>query len=415
MIAETISVGTELLLGQIVDTDAVAIAKALSSLGVALYYRTTVGDNEGRIREAVSLALSRSDLVITIGGLGPTMDDLTKEVVCDVMGASLVEHGPSREKLDNLLAARGMTASPNFFKQALLPKDTDGRGVPNPNGTAPGVIVEKDGKIGICLPGPPNELIPMLEQSVVPYLGQLVSGERKVILSRVLRITGIGEHQVEELTRDLLLSENPSVAPLAKPGECHLRITASATSEADAESLIAPREASLRARLGDAIYGIDDETLEFAVVTLLKSKRATVATAESCTGGLVAHRIATISGASDVFHTGIVAYANETKTELLDVDPLILNEFGAVSEQTCRQMAENVRARYGATFGVAITGIAGPTGGTAEKPVGLVYIGVATATETHIERHDYTGERTMTMLRASQSALALLRREALRL
>ncbi len=415
MIAETLSVGTELLLGQIVDTDAVAIAKALSSLGIGLYYRTTVGDNETRIRDAVKVALARADVLITIGGLGPTMDDLTKEVVCDVMGATLIEDEGTRAKLDALLTGRGRVAGPSFFKQALLPAEQDGRGIPNPNGTAPGVIVEKGGKIAICLPGPPDELIPMVEQTVVPYLSQLVSGTKTIIKSRVLRIVGIGESRIEEMTRDLLLSENPSVAPLAKVHECHLRITARAASDAEVEALIAPKEAALRARLGDAVYGIDDQTLESVVVGLLKAHKATVATAESCTGGLVAHRIATVPGASDVFQTGIVAYANETKRDLLDVNVDVLNEFGAVSEQVCSQMASGARERYGATIGIGITGIAGPTGGTPDKPVGLVYIGVATAGGTRVTRNEYIGERQTVMQRASQTALAMIREEILRL
>jgi nicotinamide-nucleotide amidase len=277
------------------------------------------------------------------------------------------------------------------------------------------VIVEKGGKIAICLPGPPDELIPMVEQTVVPYLSQLVSGSRTLIKSRVLRIVGVGESRVEEMTRDLLLSQNPTVAPLAKTGEVHLRITARAASDAEAESLIAPKEAALRARLGNAVFGIDDESLEKVVVALLKQHKATVATAESCTGGLVAHRIATVSGASDVFNTGIVAYANETKRNLLGVNADVLNEFGAVSEQVCAEMAEGARARYGATIGVGITGIAGPTGGTPEKPVGLVYVGVATVAGCRVARNEYIGERVTVMHRASQTALAMVREELLRM
>lgn len=410
MIAETLSVGTELLLGQIVDTNAAYLARILSGLGIGLYYRSTVGDNEERIKASLSAALGRSDIVITIGGLGPTMDDLTKEMVCESLGASLVEDPATRARLDAFLAERSIAPSSTFYKQALVPAAGDGRRIPNPTGTAPGVIVEKSGKIAICLPGPPNELIPMVEQTVIPYLHAKTTGRPAVIKSRVLRIIGIGESRVEEMARDLLLSDNPTVAPLAKLGECHLRITARAETEEQADALIRPREDALRVRLGDAVYGIDNENLEYAVVKLLEKRKLTIATAESCTGGLLAHRLTSISGASNVLHTGIVAYANRTKERLLEVAPETLQKYGAVSPETASEMAAGARRLDGADIGVGITGVAGPTGGTPEKPVGLVYIGICGPDdEPRVERNVYLGSRADIQARAAQSALALIR------
>ncbi|MDR3711143.1 MAG: competence/damage-inducible protein A [Capsulimonadaceae bacterium] len=410
MIAETLSVGTELLLGQITDTNAVYLAKTLSSIGIGIYYRTTVGDNETRLRQTLKTALERSDVIITIGGLGPTMDDITKEVVCDTMGATLVEEPDVRAKLEALMVSRGIAPTNSFYKQALVPAAADGQPVPNPNGTAPGVIVEKNGKIAICLPGPPNEFIPMVEQTVVPFLSSRNSGQTAVIKSKTLRIIGIGESRVEEMVHDLLLSDNPTVAPYAKLGECHLRITARAETGEKADALIAPREAALRARLGDAVYGVDDEALEHSVVELLKKHKLTIATAESCTGGLLARRITSIAGASNVFRTGIVSYSNDAKQSLLDVQADTLKKFGAVAAETAREMATGVRELDAADIGVAVTGIAGPDGGTPEKPVGLVYICVVSGDdEPRVERFLYPGSRTDITQRASQNALALVR------
>lgn len=413
MIAETLSVGTELLLGQIVDTNAAFIAKALSGIGIGLYFRTTVGDNADRIREAIRLAFSRSDVLITIGGLGPTMDDLTKEMVCEVMGVELAPDPAVERRLKELAARRGYKYPESFLKQALLPK-TDGRAIPNPHGTAPGVLVEKNGKIAICLPGPPNELIPMVEQTVIPYLVEKTSGQKTVIKSRVLRIIDMGESMVEEKTKDLLLSDNPTVAPLAHLGECHLRITARAGSEEEADRMIAAKEEPIRQRIGDYIYGIDDETLEVAVVRLLTERGLFVATAESCTGGLLAQRITSVAGASEVFRTGIVSYANQTKEKLLAVPDLALAKFGAVSPEVAMAMAAGVRDLDHADIGIGITGIAGPSGGTSEKPVGLVYIALAAKEGVAVERQQYGGRRDDIRRRASHSALALIRRYILR-
>lgn len=409
MIAETISVGTELLLGQTLDTDAVFIAQMLSRLGVSIHFRSTVGDNRERMQEAIRLALSRADLVITIGGLGPTMDDLTKETVGEVLGVGFQEDPKHAQWLKELFARRGNSAPPpSFMKQALVPKE--GRGLPNLNGTALGALFEKDGKIAICLPGPPNELVPMAEQSVEPFLLKRTSGARQVIVSRVLRIVGMGESGVEERVRDLMLGSSPSVAPYAKTGEVHLRVTARAGSDEEARAIIAPMEAALCERLGDVVYGTDKETLEQAVVGLLIAQGRSLAAAESCTGGLISKRITDVPDASQVFGLGLVTYSNEAKTQFLGVAETMLQEFGAVSSETARAMAEGARRAGGADIGVSVTGIAGPGGGSEAKPVGTVQIGLAWDGGS-LSRHErILGGRADVSYRAAQGALALVRR-----
>ena len=409
MIAETISVGTELLLGQIVDTDAVFLAQMLSRLGVPLYFRTTVGDNPERIKDALRLALSRADLVLTIGGLGPTMDDLTKEMAAEVLGVSLVEDPEHAAWLRGFSRERGWAEPPaSFTKQALVPQS--GRGLPNPNGTALGALFETNGKAVLCLPGPPNELVPMAEQSVEPYLRERTSGERQVIRSRTLRVVGAGESLVEERVRDLMQGANPTVAPYAKTGEVHLRVTARAEGDAEADALIAPMERELRARLGDLVYGADDETLEYALVHLLTLLGRTLATAESCTGGLLAQRLTSVPGSSKVFGEGFVTYSNEAKRRYLGVMEETLAAFGAVSAETARGMAEGARDASGADLAVSVTGIAGPDGGTPEKPVGTVHLGLAWDGGVVSEQHHFLGGRQDVRLRSAQSALALVRR-----
>ena len=409
MIAETISVGTELLLGQTLDTDAVFLAQMLSRLGITIHFRSTVGDNPERMKEAIRLALSRADLVITVGGLGPTMDDLTKEMVAEVMGVEFAVDEAHAVWLRERYRQRGGTQpTESFLKQAWVPKD--GRGLPNTTGTALGALFEKDGKVAICLPGPPNELIPMTEGSVEPFLAERTSGARTVIKSRLLRIVGMGESVVEAKVGDLMLSDNPTVAPYAKTGEVHLRVTARAGSDAEAETMIAPREAELRARLGDVIYGTDKQTLEMASVALLQKKHKTVALAESCTGGLIAKRITDVPGASDVFGLGLITYSNESKTEFLGVPAELIMAHGAVSPEVARAMAAGARTAGYADIGVSVTGIAGPTGGTDAKPVGTVHVGLAWDGGSVSEHHQFMGRRADVALRASQAALALLRR-----
>lgn len=408
MNAEIISVGTELLLGQIMDTDAVFLAQMLSRLGINLYFRTTVGDNPERLKDALRLAFSRADLVITIGGLGPTQDDLTKEMVGEVLEVAFVEDEAHREWLQERVLGRGGSVPESFWKQALIP--AQGRGLPNPVGTALGALFEKDGKVAICLPGPPNELIPMAEKSVEPYLREKTVGIRAVIQSCTLRIVGLGESTVEERIRDLMASDNPTVAPYAKTGEVHLRITARASTPEEAFALIEPRETAIRERLGDVVYGTGSETLESVVIGMLTLLGRSIALAESCTGGLIAKRLTDVPDASHVFGLGIVTYSNDAKTHFLGVPEEMIARVGAVSRETAKAMAVGARTAGKADLGLSVTGIAGPGGGSDAKPVGTVHIGLAWEGGVISEHHHLLGSRADISYRASQSALALVRR-----
>ncbi len=411
MRAEVVSVGTELLLGQIVDTNAAYLARVLSDLGISLYRRTTVGDNMERLVAALRQALDDADVVITIGGLGPTMDDITRDGLAEAMGDTLHTDPEIAERLRQFFTSRGMTVLESNLRQALVP--AHGRAIDNPNGTAPGLLFEKESKIGIALPGPPNEFIPMVDNHVVPYLRQK-TGNVGTIRSLVLRIAGMGESQVEDKVKDLMLDSNPTVAPYAKVGEVHLRVTAKADTAEEADRMIAARAALVRARLGEAIYGENDDPLEKAVVAVLKEHGKTVATAESCTGGLVAQRITDISGSSAVFLGGVVAYSNAAKTAFVGVPAEMIARVGAVSPEVAQALAEGARSRFGADYGIGITGIAGPEGGTPEKPVGLVYIGIAYPGGCEVDKSNYIGSRQIVRYRASQTALNMLRLRALR-
>jgi len=405
--AEVISVGTELLLGQIVDTDAAYLSKLLPQFGIDLHYRVTVGDNEPRLADALRLALSRADVVFTIGGIGPTMDDLTKETVAHVLGDEMVLHEESAERLRAFFAARGIDMPEANLKQALVPRR--GKVLPNPLGTAPGAAFETDGKVVIVLPGPPREFIEMVDSQVMPYLRELVGESASVIRSRVLRIAGLGESSVADMVNDLLGGSNPTVAPLASLGEVHLRITAKAESIAEADMMIDEMDGKLSAILGNSIFGRDDESLERVVVRMLTERALTLAVAESCTGGLVANRITDVSGSSAAFVVGFVAYSNQAKKELLGLDEQLLSKYGAVSEQTARAMAEGAKRVSGADVAISVTGIAGPTGGTAAKPVGLVYMALSAVDGTIAFEHRFSGSRMDIKLRASQAALNMLR------
>lgn len=407
MRAEIISVGTELLLGQIVDTNAAYLSKLLPEFGLDLHYRVTVGDNAARLAEALELALSRSDIVFTIGGLGPTEDDLTKETVARVLGDEMVMHEESAQHMRSFFASRGIEMPQTNLKQALIPRR--GRVLPNPMGTAPGAAFETDDKVVVVLPGPPREFIPMVDERVAPYLKERVGAGASVIRSRVLRIAGLGESSVEDRVKHLLRGSNPTVAPLASPGEVHLRITAKAATAVEADQLIDGMDRELVAILGDAVFGRDAQTLEQVVVEKLIERGLKLTTAESCTGGLVANRITDVPGSSAAFVAGIVSYANAAKKELLGVPEQLLIEHGAVSEQVAGAMAEGARKATGADVAIGITGIAGPAGGTPEKPVGLVYTALATKEGTTVRRHQFSGSRVDIKLRTSQTALDMLR------
>lgn len=412
MVAEIISVGTELLLGQITDTNAAYLGRTLAGLGVDLFYKSTVGDNEGRVLDTLRRARDRADLIITSGGLGPTEDDLTKESIALVFEEELIMDEPALVQLREFFARRGVKMPERNSKQALV--YGNGRMIPNPNGTAPGALLEKDGKIVISLPGPPNEMIPMVENHVVPLLTERLSGTRQYLVTRVLRMIGIGESAAEEKVQELIRGTNPTLAPLAHTGEVHLRLGAKADSVEAAEALIQPVEAEVRRRIGQFIYGIDKTTLEQSVVADLIARRQTLACAESCTGGLLGGRITAISGSSAAFMGGVISYSNEAKANLLGVARELLARRGAVSAQVAEAMARGARERLGADYGVSITGVAGPDGGTRDKPVGLVYIGLATpGGKVYARENHFIGIRDDVRRRSTQMALQMVR-EALR-
>ncbi len=401
MIAEIVSVGTELLLGQITDSNAQRLGVLFAECGIDHYHRQTVGDNLTRLTEALNLALSRSSIVITIGGLGPTEDDLTRDGIAAALEDELVVDDGVAKLLKEIFRRRGLPWTETQLRQAMRPRC--GEPIANPNGTAPGLICRKDGKVVVALPGPPQELIPMIEGPVRTLLLELGGGG--MLVSRTARICGLGEAFVEERIRDLIHASDPTVAPYAKPTELHLRITTRARSQPEGESRIQGVIDELTKRLGAYLYGFDATTLEMALVEGLALRKETVATAESCTGGLIAGRITSAPGSSDIFPGGIVSYANEVKSRDLGVQEATLAAHGAVSRETAAEMAVGARSHFGTTYGLSVTGIAGPGGGSDEKPVGLVYIGLATATGVEVQRHQFRGTRTIIRERSAQAAL----------
>ena len=411
MRAEIVAVGTELLLGQIIDTDAVYLAQRLAELGIDLYFKTTVGDNLERATWAVRESLARAEVVITTGGLGPTQDDLTTQAVALATNRELELHTESLQRIEAFFVSRNLPLLESQRKQAMIPQGS--QAIPNPVGTAPGFILELEGKVVITLPGPPRELQPMVEQTVVPYLRRRAG--QGVIRSRVLRFVGIGEAALEDLLLDLIKGAgNPTIAPLASPGEVKIRLTAKATDVQSADELIAPLEREIRRRAGQWLYGLDEETLEQAVGRLLREAGATLAVAESCTGGLIGHRLTNVPGSSDYLLCDVVAYSNQAKKSLLGVPEDTLAAHGAVSAETAVAMARAARRVGEADYGLAVTGIAGPTGATPEKPVGLVYMALAWSDGEDWEQHQFGGQREDVKLRAAQTALDLLRRGLLR-
>lgn len=369
---EIISVGTELLLGDILNTDAQFLSQELAKLGFAVLHQSVIGDNHDRLLDSLRLAADRSDIIILSGGLGPTPDDLTKEVACEFFGKELVMHDESLRRMTKYFTSKGLDMPESNKKQALLPADCVV--FQNNNGTAPGLGMEKDGTHILLLPGPPRELKPMFLESAVPYLKQFSD---KVIISHNIRTFGIGESAMSQEVDDLLDNENPTVAPYAKDGEALLRVTAMADDEEEAEKLCRPVIDEIRKRLADYVYGIDYTCIEEAVVEMLKEKGLKLATAESCTGGLIGKRITNISGASSVFDCGIISYSNEIKHKILGVSEDDLKAYGAVSEQVAKQMAQGVLKLSGADVAVSVTGIAGPNSDGTDKPVGLSYIALA--------------------------------------
>ena len=371
-VCELISVGTEILLGDILNTDAQYLSIELAKLGISVIHQSTVGDNRERLLAQLDEAAKRSDIIILSGGLGPTPDDLTKEVCCEFFGKEMFLHEPTVEKIKKYFSSKGIEMAQNNLKQAMLPKDCVI--FPNDNGTAPGMAIEKDGVHILVLPGPPRELKPMFQNCAVPYLMQFSD---RIIVSHNIRTFGIGESSMAERVNDLFDAQNPTVAPYAKDGEALLRVTAMTKTKEDAESLCKPVIEEIKKRLDAYVYGVDYNCIEEAVVGMLKEHHLKVATAESCTGGLIAKRITDVPGASEVFECGIISYANGIKHKVLGVSEDDLNKYGAVSEPVAKQMAQGALKVSGADIAVSVTGIAGPDSDSTGKPVGLVYIGLA--------------------------------------
>lgn len=408
MNCELIAVGTELLLGEIANTDAQMISQGLTELGINVFHHTVVGDNPQRLKQVIEIAKGRADIIITTGGLGPTADDLTKETIAAAFGKKLVLDEGSMQRLRRHFEGREMTR--NNEKQAWLPEGCTV--LENDWGTAPGCAFEAEGCHVLMLPGPPRECEPVFRMRAMPYLQKLRGG---VIASRYLRIFGMGESAMEDrLSHQMNTWKNPTAAPYAKEGECLVRVTAMAETKEEALAMTQPAVEELCGILGDVVYGVDVDSLEQVIVEKLIEAKLTLATAESCTGGLIGKRITDIAGSSACYLGGVISYANEVKMGLLGVKRETLETVGAVSEATAMQMAEGVRRATGADIGVSTTGVAGPGGGTDEKPVGLVYIGLSTKQGTKAIRVVSMGKSRERVRRyASSMALDLIRREVL--
>lgn len=410
MTAEIICVGTELLLGNIVNTNAAFLSEKLAYLGINCYFQTVVGDNRDRLLSVINTALSRADILIFSGGLGPTEDDLTKETVAEALGKKLIRDKWAEQEIADYFALRGCIPTDNNWKQADVIEGCEI--LYNKNGTAPGIFVSEGEKTVILLPGPPLELKSMFTDSVMPKLQQKCG---QVFYSQTVKIVGPGESSVETQILDMLnTQENPTIAPYAKTGEVHLRVTARAKDEKEAREKTAPVVEELYRRFGKAVYTTDaDETLEMALTKLLIKKKYTMTTAESCTGGMIAARMVNAPGVSAVLKSGFITYANEAKEELLGVSHDTLEKFGAVSRETAEEMAEGAVKAAHTDAAVAVTGIAGPDGGTKEKPVGLVYIGVNVRGNVEVREYHFSGSRQKIRESVTAAALTFLREKLL--
>lgn len=406
--AEIISVGTELLLGNIVNTDAQFLSRELSRLGMNVYYQTVVGDNPGRLRKAVDIAKERADVIITTGGLGPTCDDLTKQTLAEAFGKKLVFHEQSAARIRAYFEKNlhGAPMPENNLQQAMLPEGCVV--LRNDWGTAPGCIFEGDGCRVVMLPGPPSECRPMFLTHVEPYLRKL-SGD--TICSRTVKVFGMGESAVEALFReDMNALENPTLAPYAKTGEVELRITAKAPSDTEADRLMDPVEERVRAVLGDLVYGVNVGSLEEVVLTALREKGLTFACAESCTGGLVAKRVTDLPGASAAFKGSAVTYWNSAKSGVLGVPQNLLGEKGAVSAEVAKAMAQGARRAFDSDLAVSTTGVAGPDSDDRGNPVGLVFVALATPEGTYCRKLHLGQTRERIRTTAAHHAFDLVRR-----
>lgn len=402
MLAEIISVGSEIILGDVVDTNSKYIARKLTEIGYDIHYLTSVGDNRIRLEKTIKTAINRSDIVITTGGLGPTDDDLTKEIISEITHKKLELRTEILNKIKSFFNSRNFEMTENNKKQAYLP--TEASEIINKIGTAPGFLLKERNTEIISLPGVPKEMKYMFDNEVFPYLKRK---NNEIITSRILNVFSIGESRLETEIKDILdRQKNPTIALLAGKGEVKIRITAKGNEKDKVNKLIKEVELEIREKIGDCIYGTNDKGLEVVVGKLLKDKNLVLATAESCTGGLLGNRITNIPGSSAYYKGGFIVYSNQSKNKLLNVKKITLEKYGAVSEQTAEEMAENTRKLLNADIGISLTGIAGPGGGTQEKPVGLVYIGLSVKEDfTNVYKLNLRWDREGNKWMSSQYAL----------
>ena len=411
MKTEIITVGTEILLGDILNTNTHYLSNELANMGIDVYYQITVGDNEQRLLSQLKESFKRSDLVILTGGLGPTEDDITKEVCAKYFNMEMEFHEQSWDKIIEIHNKMNRKPTENNRKQAYFPKGS--LILPNKYGTAPGCIMEKDKKTIIVMPGPPKEMKPMFDNYVKLFL---LKDNKNILKSKVLRIIGMGESKIENDLLDLIDKQiNPTIATYAKDGECTVRITAKGKNEKEVESLIEPISNEIKSRLKEKVYGEDDTAIEDEVAKILVDNNLTIAVAESCTGGMVAADLINYPGISSVFMEGCVTYSNEAKMMTLNVKKETLNTVGAVSEQCAKEMSEGVAARHNTNIGLSTTGIAGPEGGNEDKPVGLVYMGITINNKTIVKKYIFNGNRQQIRSRACKTLLNDLRLELLKI
>lgn len=406
MNCEIICVGTELLLGDIVNTNAQYLAQKLSLAGVDVYHQIVVGDNLERLVDAINTASKRADIIITTGGLGPTDDDITRYGIAKALGVEVVLDEPSLKKIKEIFMRSGRPMPSINERQAYIPAGS--RAIENNNGTAPGIIGEYGNKIYIALPGPPREMKPMFEEHILPYL---MEKSNYNIKSRTLKVIGIGESAIQETLGEIMLNQkNPTIALYAKDGEVHIRITSKEKNLIEADKKIKEIENKIVNILKNNVYGYDNDSLESAVNDLLQKRKLTVSFAESCTGGMISSRFTDIPNASVSFLNGIVCYSNEAKINILGVKRETIEKYGAVSMETAEEMARCIRKISKTDIGLSVTGIAGPTGGTEKKPVGLCYIGIDTGNEVKVFSNIFNGNRNKIRQLAATKALDILRR-----
>ncbi len=406
MKCELISVGTELLVGDTLNTNVQFLSRELSLLGIPVYFHTTVGDNPKRLEEAVRIAFNRSDLIITTGGLGPTQDDLTKEVIAELFKRKLIQDEKTKEDLLQYFANREFTMTPNNLKQTFIPENAEI--LFNPCGTAPGILLKEQGRIIIMLPGPPREMTRVFEEAVLPILKQ---DNKQLVISRYYNLSDIGESAAEDRLLDLIDTQiNPTIATYAKMGEVLIRITANGNDENEMNALLDHYEEIMLSRFEDNIFSFSKESLQETVCKLLLAENISLATAESCTGGLIASQLTEYPGISKVFGTGLVTYSNEAKINLLRVKKETLEVYGAVSIETAREMCENLQNISQSMLNVSVTGIAGPDGGSEEKPVGLVYIGVCFDGKTDVYHYHFNGDRKVVQQKTANKVFHLIRK-----